>query len=357
MNAGTAGNVSLSAPAGAITDINLDGVTRILGVGLTANSATGVLLETTVATVTSATATGAGNLVLTETDALNLLTTTAANGNLTITAGGALTNAAAANVSASGNANLTAPTITLGNQAGDAVNFGSLTFSSTGAVDIQENSGLNLLGANSATGAITLQSVDVLAAGQNIVLPAGSSLTSTGASILLNAGDDATLAGNLSAATTVTVNIDSGNADAAAGGGTLLLTGLVTAPGGAFFSGNTDEDTFTLSPQANAAININGNAPTVSPGDVLNLDLTGAVGPSLMPSGPGAGTWSFLPPLDPVVYTSIEDVNAIGVVPFHMVFDANLFPWANTGVDDQITLSRSGSDFGYCPHWICFGAG
>ena len=363
VNAGTAGNVILSAPLGSIIDTNLNSTSRIVGVALTANSATGVTLETTITTATSVTATGVGNIDLRETDALNLLTATAANGNLSITTGGtlnvattasasggltitstgAVTNGAAATVSAGGNAVLTAPSITLGNQAGDLVNFGTLRFTSTGAVNIQENSGVDLLGASTATGAITLQAVEVAAAGQNITVPAGASLTSTGASIVLNAGDDATLAGSVSAATTVTVNVDSGNLDA--NGSTLIVSGAITAPGGATFNGDTNADTFTVSPQANAALNINGNNPTVAPGDVLNLDLTGSVNPALMPNGPGSGAWSFGPPLKPVVYTSIEDVNTIGVVAYHMILDANSFPWGNSNVDDQVTLSRSGPDF------------
>ncbi len=340
VNAGTAGNLILSAPAGAIIDTNLNGTSRFVANGLTANAATGVTLETTVATATSMSTTGAGNINLNETDALNLLATTVANGSLTITAGGALTNAVAANVAASGNANLTAPSITLGTQAGDAVNFGSLTFSSTGAVNIQENSSLDLLGASVATAAITLQAVEA-AGTQNVTLPAGATLTSTGSTIVLNAGDDVTLAGN-SSASTVTVNVDVGSVEAT--GSTLTVTGVINAPSGAFLVGGGDADTFNVAPQANATLNINGNAPTVAPGDVLNLDLTGAIGPSLMPTGPGAGIWTFLPPLDSVVYTSIEEVNAVGIVPFHMVFDANLMPWANTNVDDLVTLNMSGTD-------------
>lgn len=341
INAGTAGNLVLNAVAGAITDTNLNGTTRIRGVNLTANSATGVTLETTVATATSVTATGVGNISLNETDSLNLVTTTAANGTLTINSG-ALTNAASAVVSASGAANLTAPSIALGNQAGDTVNFGTLTFSSTGAVTIQENSGLDLLGTNTATGAISLQSVDGAAAGQNLNLPAGSTLTSTGSSILLNAGDDATLAGNISASTTITVNIDSGNADAA--GAAVVSSGVLTAPGGAIFSGDTNNDTFTISPSTSAAITVNGNAPTVAPGDTLNLNLTGVLSPILSLGSPGAGSWSFAPPHQAVVYSSIEDVNVVGATFYDLILNANLATFGNTGVADDVTIRRSGPD-------------
>lgn len=342
LNAGTAGNVLLSAPAGSIIDTNLNTTSRILGNALTANSATGVTLETTVNSVTSATATGVGNIILRETDAVVLNTVTVANGSLTVNSG-ALTNAAAAAISVSGNANLTAPVITLGNQAGDSVNFGTFTFSTTSTVTLEENSGIDLLGTLTAPGAITLTAVDAAVAGQNITLPAGSSLTSTGGSILLNAGDDATFNGNLSASTTVTVNIDSGNADAGTGG-TLVNTGTITAPGGATFSGSTDADTFTLAPQNAAAITVNGNAPFVAPGDVLNLDLTGTVNPVLSLGGPGNGSWSFDPPRQPVVYTSIEGVNVVGPTQYNLLLNANLLPWGNTNVDDQLTIGRTGTD-------------
>jgi autotransporter-associated beta strand protein len=344
VNAGTAGNISLSAIAGSITDTNIDGATRMIASGLTAASATGVLLETSVATVTAATASGAGDIDLHEVDAVNLVTVTAANGSIAVNAGGALTDAATGVISASGNGNLTAPSITLGEQAGDAVNFGTLTFTSTGAVTIEENSGLNLAGANSAAGAISLRSVDVVAAGQDIVLPGGATLSSTGSSVSLNAGDDATLTGNVSASTTVTVNVDSGNAATETAGGSVTVAGTITAPGGAFFNGDTDNDTFTVKPQSTAALSINGNAPIVAPGDVLNLDLTGTVSPSLSPSGTGAGTWSFGAPLQAVTYLSIEDVNAIGVGAYTLIVNASLIPYGNTGVDDAITLRMSGPD-------------
>jgi fibronectin-binding autotransporter adhesin len=342
VSAGTAGNVTLSAPLGSIIDTNLDNNSRIVGAGLTATSATGVLLETAMTTVTSATVSAVGNVDLRDLDAVNLLTVTAANGGVAVTAGGALTNAAAAVISATGNGNFTAPSITLGTTATDTVNLGTLTFSSTGVVNIQENSSLDLLGASTATGAITLQSVDIAAAGQNLTLPLGSSLTSTGSSATLNAGDDATLAGNVSAATTVTVNLDNLNADAA--GSTLLLTGLISAPGGAFFNGDSNPDTFTLQPQVGAAVTVNGNAPVVFPGDVLNLDLTAATNPSLTLGGVGAGAWSYDLPLLPVTYIGIEQVNAIGA-PYHLILDANTGAFGNTGPDDLITLRRSGPDF------------
>lgn len=208
-----------------IIDTNLNGTSRFVANALTANAATGVTLETTVTTATSVTTTGPQGISISmKPMRLNLVTTTAANGSLTITTGGALTNAAAANVAASGNGNLTAPSITLGNQVGDAINFGSLTFSSTGAVNIQENSSVDLLCASVAAGVITLQAVEA-AGTQNITLPAGATLTSTGASIVLNAGDDVTLTGNTAASTTVTVNLDVGSVEVT--GSTLTITGLI----------------------------------------------------------------------------------------------------------------------------------
>jgi autotransporter-associated beta strand protein len=216
-----------------------------------------------------------------------------------------------------------------------------------GAVTISNASPL-VVGANVvAAGAVLLAAGDSAATGDDLTVNAGVLVESTGSSVTLNAGDDALVTGNVTAATTVTVNVDEGNADAGVGGA-VTITGVITTPavgGGALLTGDVDDDVFNFAPQATTAFDVNGDLPFGTPtGDTLNLDITGATAASLTLGGIGAGQWSFTPAtLRSVVYTSIEDVNANG--PYHLVLDANATSFGNTGIDDSLTLRRSGTDF------------
>ena len=290
----------------------------------------------------SLTFTSAGAVSIAEDGVTNLAGTSTAD-SLVLSATG-ITNNAASSITVTNNATLTAQGITLGSAAGDTVNFGTVTFTTTvGGIDLTEDSSIDLLGANLAAGPVILTSPDQAAAGQNITLPLGSSVTSTLSFITLTAGDNVTLAGNVSAATTLNVDVDDLAFDVGTGG-VVTVSGVVTTTGGAFFTGHNDNDTFTLTPQAGSAFTVSGNAPTTFPGDVLNLDLTGTVNPLLTLGGLGSGTWTFDPPLQSVVYTSIEQVNATGAN-YNLILDTNTGGFGNTGVDDQILLRRSGADF------------
>ena len=81
-------------------------------------------------------------------------------------------------------------------------------------------------------------------------------------------------------AVTVTLAKD-GTGTATGVGGTLA--GLENAVGSAL------ADTFNVQPLTAGNRSIDGNAPTASPGDVLNLDLTGATGVTLTANPPGRG--------------------------------------------------------------------
>lgn len=433
LDAGTVGNAILTALTGNITDTNVNGVTRVAANAVTANAATGVLLETAVTTVTSATVSGAGNVDLRELDAVNLITVTAANGNIAVNAGGAVTNAPAAVISANGNGSFTGSAVTLGNQAGDALNFATLTFNSSGAVNIaedsstqlsgtstaaslllsstgaitnagatnvtvtnnatlnapsinlgtaaldainfgsltftasaggatvEENSALDLLGASTATGAIVLTSVDLLAAGQNLTLPLGATVQSTGSSVTLNAGDNATIAGNITSALATTINVDFGDAESPAvielvtgSGATLLITGVITTPavgsgGGAFLNGNDDVDTFNFSPQTTTEFRVNGFAPAAADlptnFDTLVLNIAGTTNPNLtVPgsiapyNGSGSGAWSFTSAHLPVLFTNIEDNAPIGN--YHLTYDNSIAPIGNLFVVRDVTMTK-----------------
>jgi fibronectin-binding autotransporter adhesin len=216
-----------------------------------------------------------------------------------------------------------------------------------GALTITNASPLVVAANTSAVAAVLLTAGDSAATGDDLTVNAGVLVESTGSSVTLNAGDDAFVTGNVTAATTVTVNVDEGNADAGVGGA-VTITGVITTPlvgGGAFLTGDVDDDEFNFAPQATTAFDVNGDLPFGTPtGDKLNLDISATTAASLILGGIGAGSWSFTPAtLRSVVYTSIEDVNANGQ--YHLVLDANATSFGNTGIDDYLTLRRSGTDF------------
>ena len=67
-------------------------------------------------------------------------------------------------------------------------------------------------------------------------------------------------------------------------------------------------DTFNLHPIAGTPLTVNGFAPTTLPGDVLNLDLSGATGVTQLIEGPGNGSFTFSN-RKPVTYNSIESLS------------------------------------------------
>jgi hypothetical protein len=112
--------------------------------------------------------------------------------SLVLSSSGAITDAAGTSLAVTGNANLSGASITLGDNAGDTTNFGTLTFSSPGAVSISEDSNTVLTGANTA-GSLTLNS------GGTVSQESLSTLKVTGAAsidagtraiTLVNAGND-----------------------------------------------------------------------------------------------------------------------------------------------------------------------
>ncbi|MCY2986874.1 MAG: hypothetical protein NTY19_03290 [Planctomycetota bacterium] len=170
----------------------------------------GQSLATTVNTLTF-TMTGANeDFVASETDAVTLAGGTLnggqamveAGGNvlvsgaisnastLTISAGGSLANGASASLSVSGNASFTGTSINLGNQSGDAVNFGSLTVSSTGAVQVAANSATQWTGQSTA-GSLTLVAAGGITstAGAMLNVSGNASLTGTAIDVGRQAGD------------------------------------------------------------------------------------------------------------------------------------------------------------------------
>ncbi|MCI0361063.1 MAG: hypothetical protein L0211_21500, partial [Planctomycetaceae bacterium] len=215
-----------------------------------------------------------------------------------------------------------------------------------GSVVVSNASPLTVAANIVSVGAITLTATDSAAvAVDNLTVNAGVTVQSTGASVTLNAGDNATIGGAgtlLAALTTLTINIDSGNADAGSGG-TLNLPAAadIDAASAVFnaFNTSTDSDTFNVAPDGDGPggdqdtpISIFGFDPTVAPGDVLNLDITGLGIPTLLVGpGPNSGVYSFAAAAS-VTYNSIETVNNGGGA-VNLIIDTQFLGFQNAAAD------------------------
>jgi Ca2+-binding RTX toxin-like protein len=100
---------------------------------------------------------------------------------------------------------------------------------------------------------------------------------------------------------------------------TVGLTGTLFSNGGSVtyssirsvtlnLGSGTTGDIVSLKPSGTTSFFVNGNNPSASPGDSLNLNFLGISGHHLATTGSGAGTWTF-DNAQPVSYTGIEQVN------------------------------------------------
>ena len=185
----------------------------------------------------------AGAVGIAEDSAMQLSGTSTAN-SLALSSTAAITNAASTNLTVTGNASFSGTSITLGNQTGDAMNFGTLTFSSAGAVTIAEDSAMQLSG-TSTGGDVTLSSTAA------INVPIGVQVLGTGA-VTLNvgtagAGSSSAIQGTISTGG-VKVQVNGGN------GSDTLTIDLATAslPQQLNFSGGNGSDSFVINGTSNA---------------------------------------------------------------------------------------------------------
>ena len=189
INAGSQGDVTLEAGAGAITD--LPG--KISGNTLTAHAGGAMTLDTTVATLEATNRSGA--IDVTETDGITLANVQAGNGSITVRAGGSI--AASNVVSLTDNAD---NDILLTAMSGD-IQAGTV------------HAGMNLL-LNAMAGNVTLNSKVTSAAGNISVLAANS--------VQQNAGGDITIENGLGTidveGTTGSVTMADGTVSQTAGG-------------------------------------------------------------------------------------------------------------------------------------------
>jgi Ca2+-binding RTX toxin-like protein len=210
---------------------------------------------------------------------LNLISET---GSITDTAGTALTvtNNATFTTSSAGQA------ITLGDNAGDATQFGSLTFVSNGAVSISEDNSMQLTGNSSANSLVLTAETSTItdAVGTTLNVTNNATLNSNGAGAGIALGDDPTDTtnfGSLTFTSTGAVSISENSATVLTGTSTALglvltsETGSITDNAGTSLT-VTNNATFTTTAAAQA-ITLGDNAADVTNFGTLTFVSTGAV--------------------------------------------------------------------------------
>ncbi|WP_339754852.1 choice-of-anchor D domain-containing protein, partial [uncultured Marinobacter sp.] len=247
--------------------------------------------------------------------------------------------------------------------------LGNIVVSNTGALEIGTVDGLvgidagagqviasaasPVTVASNVTGGstVTLTAGDSAAAGDDLTINAGITVQSTGANVVLTAGDDFAMdaTSSIIANTTIDISVDPSAGDPDAVGGTLDLFGSISAAGGTTLTGGDDIDIFNVLPSTTSSINIIGGAPTLpGPGDVLNMDFGSLVSAPALTLGmsAGSGTFNFLAPdlEQNVTYSSIENVNT-STGAYHLVLNMLTSGFQNTVADTiDAALDGAGTD-------------
>ncbi|WP_197993345.1 LamG-like jellyroll fold domain-containing protein, partial [Gimesia aquarii] len=220
----------------------------------------------------------------------------------------------------------------------------------TGEATILTASPLTIASDVTAAGAVTLTAGDSAGPGDDLTINAGVTVESTGANVVLNAGDDflLSLGGEVIANTTIEINVDPSGGDPDPVGSTVDLLGNVDATQ-TTINGGADADIFNILPTADSPITVNGGDPTLpGPGDVLNMDFSGLAAAPFLTLGatPGSGSFGFIAPdLEQTVdFTSIENVNS-GGTPFHLVLDMFAAGFQNAADDTiDVQLDAAGTN-------------
>lgn len=293
----------------------------------------------------SATLSATGNLSSTSTGTINI-----AFGSVTTNAGGTTTLGGTVNasgiigitsvgaISTTAAVSSTLATVTANATAGGVTTMAPVSAGTTAT--LTAGAGAVMIGANvTGTGGVTATATDAAGAGQNVTVAMGATVSSTNSPISLMAGDDLTIAGTITSGSgVVTLMGDAGNLDAGTGT-TVNLTGTVTSTAVAQISGGGDVDTFNITPQTGAALNVVGGNPTMMPGDTLLLDTAGAT-PTVLTPGmtPDAGTFSFGGGRQNVTFTGIETAATATVTVTATDATASEVP----GNPGQFTVTRVG---------------
>ena len=229
-----------------------------------------------------------------------------------------------ANLDVAGNAGFSGSSITLGTVAGDGMNFGSLTFTSAGAVSLAEDSDLRLAGTNTAA-SLTLHSAGAMTNAATATLTVIGQANLGGESIDLGSHADDTLDfGSLTFSATGTVSIAENSA--------LLLTGSSQA-GGALTLTSVDTPALgeDLTVAAGATVLATSGNVLLNGGDDVTLSSGSAV---TAPAGSITINGDY-GNADPTVPTAIQLLGQLSSL--------NAIQVNGAAGDDRLTLNPSGS--------------
>ncbi|WP_428390048.1 filamentous hemagglutinin N-terminal domain-containing protein [Mucisphaera sp.] len=242
----TATDLTLTATTGAITDDDASAAITASGLVTLSGDSIAVDRDNTHQFGTLTFTSNVGDVTIEEAGNMELAGASSSAGAATLIAdGGSLTDGADGDLAVSGLATLTGDSITLGNDVGNDTNFGSLTFTSTGAVAIAEDSATELAGASTAdsldldsTGAVT-NGAGATVVVTNLADFDGTSITlnnpnhafgsvtfnSAGSVVIFETSGGSVIAGSNTASDLVFV---SGGAIIDSGGGDITTTGVAT---------------------------------------------------------------------------------------------------------------------------------
>ena len=209
--------------------------------------------------------------------------------NLLVSASGIITDGTDGDLAITGHADFTGSAITLGDDAGNATNFGSLTFNSAGAVSVTEDSATELVNANTGN-SLTLTSFgDVTLTGTTTVDATTAAFTSNTGSIdgsgLITAatvGLNAATGIGLGSSTAIQTAASSISADTAVGNIDIdnvlvtatTVTSLTTGNGGIKFDQTGGGDVTFSGPVTSGDTFVNGGAIMLTAADGLTIDGT-----------------------------------------------------------------------------------
>ena len=207
-----------------------------------------------------------GTVVTISEDSDTVLAGSSTATRLVLTSTGTITDGTSGNIAVSDNASFTGNAITLGDDPGNATNFGSLTFTSAGAVNISEDSDTLLFGSNTA-GSLVLTSTATISDGSTADIAVTGNASFTGTAITLgDSNSNTTNFGSLTfSGTAVTIGEDSAT----------VLTGTNSASSLALTSNGslTDASGTSLTVSGQATLNAGGNSITLGDnvGDTTNF--------------------------------------------------------------------------------------
>ncbi len=224
-----AGTLAVTA-SGLISD---SGTVVVTGTStFAAGAANNITLDTVTNNFSTVVITSGLNVILRDTNAIDLGASTVSGTLSVTTTNGAITDSG--NLAVTGNANFAAGgggAITLGDAGGETTNFGTLTFTSTGAVAITEDSDTILAGTNTAL-SLVLTSAASITDAVNTDIAVTNNASFSGTSILI--GDDVAdtqTFGSLTFNSAGAVTISEDNATDLTGTNTALSLTLISAAG------------------------------------------------------------------------------------------------------------------------------